>query len=43
MKGAQAAKELERARQVWRFSFETHQSQTDASGVILRIEGLQRA
>ncbi len=43
MKGAQAAEELEQARRAWQFSVETHQSQTDASGVIFRIEGLHRA
>jgi 16S rRNA (guanine527-N7)-methyltransferase len=43
LKGREVGLELEEARKVWSFSAEIHPSRSDASGAIVRLEGLSRA
>jgi 16S rRNA (guanine527-N7)-methyltransferase len=42
LKGQNFARELTAARAQWNFAVETHPSQSDSSGVILRVTGLRR-
>jgi 16S rRNA (guanine527-N7)-methyltransferase len=43
LKGREVGLELDEARKVWSFSAEIHPSRSDASGAIVRLEGLSRA